>query len=512
MPLNSLPHPFLLNSLLDLLLAISYLCPLVLDTPTSGNFLSISMVSSLLRAERQCRLFVMREWTKPQYDIVVGILSARQNYELRNALRNTWLGNIKQHPELRQRVLAKFIIGAHGCDIPDEDREDPYSCQLLNITDPVVGQEIEAISLFGRTAVTLLGNKIASINFRVLHPIIITRLGVFHDQRETGFPRNVIVRLFQRAQEGVIASARFSPLSPGVQVKQLWYKPVEKFILPKGFQGTIVWESQDSEYLTTANLSDVQLNTGGGLLRLSAVSHSDGFEQDVAAVAGGFAYTVHDSDALLESLKARPKRFENRKQKLMEVDAALREESQIYEDIIFVDVVDTYRNVPYKLLHFYKWSVNYVSFRLLLKTDDDCYIDMDAILHRVGDRLVRTNVWWGNFRQNWAVDHSGKWMELQYPSPVYPDFACGSGYAVSQDLVQWLAENIKMLKMYQGEDVSMGIWMAAVGPQRYQDIHWLCEQSCSLGMLSSPQHSPVELLKLWQRNEECNNPCECLKN
>lgn len=30
----------------------------------------------------------------------------------------------------------KFIIGAYGCDVPLEDREDPYSCKLLNITNP----------------------------------------------------------------------------------------------------------------------------------------------------------------------------------------------------------------------------------------------------------------------------------------------------------------------------------------------------------------------------------------
>lgn len=35
-----------------------------------------------------------------------------------------------------RRVLVKFIIGARGCEVPVEDREDPYSCRLLNISDP----------------------------------------------------------------------------------------------------------------------------------------------------------------------------------------------------------------------------------------------------------------------------------------------------------------------------------------------------------------------------------------
>lgn len=33
-------------------------------------------------------------------------------------------------------VLVKFIIGAHGCAVPVKDREDPYSCKLLNISNP----------------------------------------------------------------------------------------------------------------------------------------------------------------------------------------------------------------------------------------------------------------------------------------------------------------------------------------------------------------------------------------
>ncbi len=56
---------------------------------------------------------------------------------------------------------------------------------------------------------------------------------------------------------------------------------------------------------------------------------------------------------------------------------------------------------------------------------------------------------WVSFRQNWAVDGVGKWQELEYTSPVYPAFTCGSGYVVSRDLVEWLACNAQHLKAYQ---------------------------------------------------------------
>lgn len=54
-----------------------------------------------------------------------------------------------------------------------------------------------------------------------------------------------------------------------------------------------------------------------------------------------------------------------------------------------------------------------------------------------------------SFRLNWAVDRTGKWQELEYPSPAYPAFACGSGYVVSRDIVLWLASNAGRLKTYQ---------------------------------------------------------------
>jgi beta-1,3-N-acetylgalactosaminyltransferase 2 len=40
---------------------------------------------------------------------------------------------------------------------------------------------------------------------------------------------------------------------------------------------------------------------------------------------------------------------------LREEDALLEEEGRAHDDIVFVDVVDTYRNVPAKLLSFYRW-------------------------------------------------------------------------------------------------------------------------------------------------------------
>ncbi|XP_035519925.1 UDP-GalNAc:beta-1,3-N-acetylgalactosaminyltransferase 2 isoform X1 [Morone saxatilis] len=461
---------------------------------------------------------------EPFYEVLVGVLSARHHYELRQAIRETWLGYLRNHPHFQHRVGVKFIVGEHGCPIPEEDREDPYSCSLLNFTEPVIsaiplvpaaGQdaEIEIVTLSDPSALAPSDVSAIALDFKVLHPVVITRLGVFPSGTRPELQSNVTVKLLQLDQEEAVVTARFSAISTGTLVNGVWYKPVEQFILPKGFEGTLVWENLDSAGLSTVNSSSVQLSDGGGVLKISSIA--EGILPHRSALgfpglAGGFTFTIYDGDGLSELLRGRPARMEHHASRLRQEDATLQEESLRHGDMVFVDVVDTYRNVPSKLLQFYKWSVGNADFNLLLKTDDDCYIDVDSVLMKIDHKgLKRSNFWWGNFRQSWAVDRIGKWQELEYASPAYPAFACGSGYVVSRDLVQWLASNADKLKAYQGEDVSMGIWMAAVGPQKYQDPGWLCEKECYLDMLSSPQHTAEELHILWDRKRACGDPCGC---
>ncbi len=49
----------------------------------------------------------------------------------------------------------------------------------------------------------------------------------------------------------------------------------------------------------------------------------------------------------------------------------------------------------------------------------------------------------------WPLDYFGKWAENDYGSPFYPPFACGSGYILSADLVEWLTLNSDILHKFQ---------------------------------------------------------------
>lgn len=65
----------------------------------------------------------------------------------------------------------------------------------------VLNQEIEAFSLPEDVPSVLSEDRIVSVNFRVLYPIVITSLGVFYEADGVGFQRNITVKLYQAEHE-----------------------------------------------------------------------------------------------------------------------------------------------------------------------------------------------------------------------------------------------------------------------------------------------------------------------
>lgn len=66
----------------------------------------------------------------------------------------------------------------------------------------VLNQEIEAFSFPEDASSSRLSeDRVVSVSFRVLYPIVITSLGVFYDASDVGFQRNITVKLYQTEQE-----------------------------------------------------------------------------------------------------------------------------------------------------------------------------------------------------------------------------------------------------------------------------------------------------------------------
>ncbi|RWS07339.1 UDP-GalNAc:beta-1:3-N-acetylgalactosaminyltransferase 2-like protein [Dinothrombium tinctorium] len=151
----------------------------------------------------------------------------------------------------------------------------------------------------------------------------------------------------------------------------------------------------------------------------------------------------------------------------------LKNEIKAHNDILIVNTQDIYRHLPEKLLLFMNLMVENHNFNYMLKTDDDCFLNIPLISHELLNLSFEEKTWWANFRKFWAVDLYGKWSESEYEAPAYPPFACGSGYLITSFLVNWIVINKNFLHRFQGEDVSMGIWLSSLSPKYFQVCEYL---------------------------------------
>ncbi|KAM7442061.1 Beta-1 [Porites harrisoni] len=465
----------------------------------------------------------------PTYDLVIGVLSARGNHEQRQAIRDTWLGYIMQHPSLQEQVVVKFIIGSAPCLIPPLDRYDQYSCEPDPVTDPVLGKDIIAHRVPKGAFGQYPHQGPVGWDFRVNFPIVITQLGVF-DSDSDGLENGLTIRLYDRISQVEVLSVNFTPEDPGELIGGNRFKSVDQYLLPKGFEGSIVAEnfSSSDPGINVPHMHG-SVDSGGGLVSFLNVSRF-GFEQSVFPeneerfyedinqyVAGTFMYRAYAAEDEFSKVKLEERRKQRQERKEMWQSVLQREQNELqremsqYDDILLVDVVDVYRSLPRKLLKFYSWTVRSMLFNFTLKTDDDCFVNVDEILKALDKRKLqgKERIWWSRFRSNWAVERVGKWREMDYTAPVYPSFACGAGNILSADLVEWLALNKDHLKMYQGEDVSMGIWLSVLGPNIVNDYRWSCGRECDRGVFTSPENDPEELREMWSDLQLCGDPCGC---
>lgn len=123
----------------------------------------------------------------------------------------------------------------------------------------------------------------------------------------------------------------------------------------------------------------------------------------------------------------------------------LKMESLHYNDIIQEDFLDTYRNLTYKAVGALKWVSTYCSHaKMILKTDDDAFVNMFVLLRHLQSRLehgqygqgtLACNAWY-----NSKVDRNGKWAVsvAERKHPVWPTFCQGLAYIMSPDVVSAL--------------------------------------------------------------------------
>ncbi len=142
----------------------------------------------------------------------------------------------------------------------------------------------------------------------------------------------------------------------------------------------------------------------------------------------------------------------------------LLREQETYEDLLVMPVIDMYRTLPQKLKFAYTFVRDHLpQVQWVLKVDDDFFVRIDPFEQALkGYNASQAILIGGDIRIDHAAHTGGKWKELpQFPrGALYPPFPLGSyGHVVTRPVVDYVVEYQEALFDYQGEDVSIGIWL-----------------------------------------------------
>lgn len=138
-------------------------------------------------------------------------------------------------------------------------------------------------------------------------------------------------------------------------------------------------------------------------------------------------------------------------------------EMAAYGDIAKGSYVDSYRNLTSKVLAGFHWCVRHCGPRFVLKTDDDCFVNVAVLLRLIamqGDDDVYVGKVFSspadtlvirNARNRWAVS------ERDYPPVYYPPYASGIGYLLSHGAMRRILAESRRVPAFPNEDAYIGV-------------------------------------------------------
>jgi Galactosyltransferase len=181
----------------------------------------------------------------------------------------------------------------------------------------------------------------------------------------------------------------------------------------------------------------------------------------------------------------------NGKASRLDIQNRLEVEQARHHDLIDTLHPESYRSLPHKLRFALRWILHHYNDVLwVLKADDDMFVRTDLIQEAIIPRPHLTEPWSlspsdhaivvGHVVRNVPVQRAGKWAEQHeyiQSHAIYPPWPQGScGYLVSRAAGEYIATQYDSdlsslslangmskpltLQMFQGEDTSLGIWMA----------------------------------------------------
>ncbi|KAF8777120.1 Beta-1 like protein [Argiope bruennichi] len=153
------------------------------------------------------------------------------------------------------------------------------------------------------------------------------------------------------------------------------------------------------------------------------------------------------------------------------LNALLKTEKEISNDILLGDYRDTYRNLTQKVVHGLRWASSHCQSSYTLKTDDDCFVNVPLLLYFLWKHNpIESNLYAGHVRWSSPVirNPNSRWYvsESDFQGSRFVPYVNGAGYVLSLDVLRKFVKFSGLIKFFPNEDAFVGtvLNMAGVRP------------------------------------------------
>jgi beta-1,4-mannosyl-glycoprotein beta-1,4-N-acetylglucosaminyltransferase len=264
------------------------------------------------------------------------------------------------------------------------------------------------------------------------------------------------------------------------------YHPYQKQTSPKVLPDTATLENYGDWFVLE---DDAVVGGNGGFCAVSG----DIVEQEGAAVVIGIVSGVPNRsrrDAIRSTWLQQPSVKNSLTQHNVRVEYVfllgkleddsvpldIREEILLHNDILIVDVHDTYGNMIHKVMHLFDWAVKSCGATYVIRANDDVYLRLSVVLDSLLAQLP-SKLYAGWFldpsevivlrSDEFGTERSSLISYSTYPSSTYPVFAQGNAYILSSDIAlkvgEWKSQPWRRLF---ADDIMVGLLCDNVGARK----------------------------------------------
>ncbi|XP_043272018.1 beta-1,3-galactosyltransferase 6 isoform X2 [Venturia canescens] len=194
----------------------------------------------------------------------------------------------------------------------------------------------------------------------------------------------------------------------------------------------------------------------------------------------------------------------------------LQSEKHKYNDLLLLaKLEDSYGTLTKKVLISLKEIYATYEFDFLLKCDDDSLVLVHKVLRELDKwemKGTKKELYWGYFNGKAQVKKRGPWKEHDWNlCDYYLPYAVGGGYVLSSNLIKFIAGSADVLRLYNSEDVSVGLWLAPLANvERKHDVRFDTEylsRGCSNVYIITHKQSVESMTNLYDHYRSAGVLC-----